>query len=103
MARKKSEGREIVTLADLAPRHEVTGGSRRVFGADAPLRSRKTGQEDTMAATRKTKDLAPKAPSKVKGGKLSANSSLTLVRVARPGVTKDLSPSQNPKGGKKQS
>src|SRR5262245_25586848 len=28
--------RDIVTLADLAPRHRVTGGSeRRVFGADA--------------------------------------------------------------------
>ena len=37
MAQKKQtpKTREVVTLADLAPRHEITGGSgRRVFGSD---------------------------------------------------------------------
>ena len=65
MERRKPEGRgqgkDIVTLADLAPRHDVTGGSRRrVFGADAPLHGRQTSQENTMAGTKKTKDLSPK-------------------------------------------
>jgi hypothetical protein len=45
---------EVVTLADLAPRHEVRGGgSRRVFGADAP---RPGGALRSKKMTRKSKD-----------------------------------------------
>lgn len=36
----RTVGREIVSLADLVPSHEVKGGGgRRVFGADAPPRA----------------------------------------------------------------
>ena len=56
---------EVVTLADLAPRRPVIGGSeRRVFGSD--LRS---AQEHNMAtANKSTKDLP--AGKSVKGGKV---------------------------------
>jgi hypothetical protein len=96
MRRKTSPStrHDIVTLADLAPRQRVVGGSeRRVFGADAATR-----QEDAMAGTRKTaKDLPGKG--NVKGGKLAGNDNLTLVRAARP--AKDLPPRKDVKGGKK--
>ena len=60
--------RDVVTLADLAPRHRVTGGSeRRVFGADT---------EDTMSSDNITLVRAAKPAKKdlpagkdVKGGK----------------------------------
>ena len=35
--RSREAAREVVTLADLAPRHDIRGGtSRRVFGAGPP-------------------------------------------------------------------
>ncbi|HET9361370.1 MAG TPA: hypothetical protein VFO58_16575 [Vicinamibacterales bacterium] len=80
--------RDIVTLADLAPRHRVVGGSeRRVFGADAR-------QENTTAAK---KDLPPSK--NVKGGRLAGNDNLTLVRAARP--AKDLPAAKDIKAGRK--
>jgi hypothetical protein len=67
---------DIVTLADLAPRHRVTGGSeRRVFGTDSNPRA----IEANATATKKsTKDLP--VGKDIKGGKLAGNDSLTLVR-----------------------
>ena len=65
MARKSSASNapEVVTLADLAPRTRIVGGSeRRVFGSD-PL----IPQEDTMAKPKSTKDLP--AGKSVKGGR----------------------------------
>jgi hypothetical protein len=58
--------RDVVTLADLAPRQDVRGGSeRRVFGADTTDFA--TGS--TTMATKKTvkKDLQPK--NSPKGGR----------------------------------
>jgi hypothetical protein len=53
--------KDIVTLADLAPRHRVVGGSeRRVFGVDAL-------QEDTMAEPKKVARDLP-AGKNVKAG-----------------------------------
>jgi len=53
--------RDVVTLADLAPRQHVTGGSeRRVFGADPLVRA------DTLAADARV------AARDVKGGKKAA-------------------------------
>jgi hypothetical protein len=99
MKTQRTPARTIVTLADLAPRREVMGGSqRRVFGAateEAPDATVGPG-----AAQKKIKDLAPRSGT-VKGGKLSANDALTLVRAAKPTVTKDLSPRQDVKGGKR--
>lgn len=76
MAQRKppAKNREVVTLADLAPRHRVIGGT--VFGAD-PIARR---QEAPKAAA---KDLPGKS-SKVKGGGRDLNDNMTLVRVARP-------------------
>ena len=77
---KNDRQREVMTLADLVPRHRVTGGSgRRVFGADSPLH---VAEDETMAGTKKvTKDLASRTTS-VKGGssKLATNDNLTLLR-----------------------
>jgi hypothetical protein len=73
--------RDVITLADLAPQHRVTGGSeRRVFGAD-PIHLK----ERAMAASKKaTSDLQSKTGN-VKGGspkdKLATNDNLTLVRL----------------------
>jgi hypothetical protein len=54
-----------------------------------------------MAKPKKTiKDLTPKSGA-VKGGKLSANDALTLIRAAKPIIKKDLPPRQDVKGGKK--
>jgi hypothetical protein len=78
---------DIVTLADLAPRRRVTGGSeRRVFGTDSHLRAL---EENAMATKKSAKDLPP--TTSVKGGagttdgpkppsKLAVNDNLTLVR-----------------------
>jgi len=63
MARKASPSKahDVVTLADLAPRTRIVGGSeRRVFGSNPP-----GPQEDNMASK---KDLPPKKS--VKGGKI---------------------------------
>ena len=81
--------RDVVTLDDLAPRHDVRGGSeRRVFGAD----TNDFASEADMAGkkVKKTKDLAPKNTGKVKGGRLATNENLTLVRAARPKTAKNL-------------
>jgi hypothetical protein len=86
MAQKKQtpKTRDVVTLADLAPRHDVTGGSqRRVFGSD-PI-------EPAKAQGKRVKDL-PAKPS-VKGGGHNLNDNLTLMRAAKPGKkAKDLAP-----------
>jgi len=88
--------RDVVTLADLAPRQRVVGGGeRRVFGAD-PLVGPK---ESTMAASKKaTSDLQSKK--NVKGGKIATNDNLTLVRAAKP-AKKDLPAGKDVKAGKK--
>ena len=95
MAQKKQtpKTREVVTLADLAPRHDVTGGSqRRVFGSD-PI-------EPAKAQGKKAKDLPAK--SRVKGGGHNLNDNLTLVRAAKPALKKrDLPSRKDVKGGKK--
>jgi hypothetical protein len=91
MKKREAEGRrqEVVTLADLAPRHRVSGGSaRRVFGAD-PLT-----EEKTMASK---KDLPAKK--EVKGGKVARNENLTLARAAKP-TTRDLPATKDVKGGR---
>ena len=93
----RNQARSIVTLADLAPRREVMGGSqRRVFGA-----STDNAADSTVGpgSSKKLKDLAPKSGA-VKGGKLAVNDAMTLVRAAKPTV-KDLPPRQDVKGGKK--
>lgn len=97
MAQKKqtTSARDVVTLADLAPRHEVTGGSqRRVFGSDPIGPSADKERRDmkaTKPAAKKAKDLPTK--SSVKGGGHNLNDNLTLVRAAKPGKkAKDLAP-----------
>jgi hypothetical protein len=95
MKKKEAGGRrqEVVTLADLAPRHRVSGGSaRRVFGADPLTSSDSPG--DTMAPKR---DLPAKK--EVKGGRIVRNDSLTLARAAEP-TKRDLPASKDVKGGK---
>jgi hypothetical protein len=64
MARKSSPSKahDVVTLADLAPRTRIVGGSeRRVFGSNPP-----SPQEDNMASK---KDLPAKKT--VKGGRIN--------------------------------
>ena len=84
--------RDVVTLNDLAPRHDVRGGSeRRVFGADTNTFQ----SEGSMAGkkVKKTKDLAPKGADKVKGGRsdrLATNENLTLVQAADPKTRKHI-------------
>lgn len=54
--------------------------------------------------TNKTKDLPPKKTGSVKGGRsgrLATNDNVTLVRAAKPKITKDLTPKKGPKGGAK--
>jgi hypothetical protein len=86
--RKTKGARDVITLADLSPRHDVKGGSRqRIFGADAPNLAGRTDMKT------KLKDLTPKSPGGIKGGKLGANDNITLVRAAKPKATgKDLTP-----------
>lgn len=83
---RRTEAQDVVTLADLAPRHRVTGGSeRRVFGTDSQPRAL---EEKAMATKKSPKDLRP--TSSVKGGagangpngpgKIATNDNLTLVR-----------------------
>ena len=62
--RKPKGTRDVITLADLAPRHDVKGGSQqRVFGADV---SNPAWSSDMKT---KLKDLPPKSTSNVKGGR----------------------------------
>ncbi len=96
MAEKKpaNTARPVVTLADLAPRQDVTGGSqKRVFGSDPIVPSVDEGRRDQKSTrtAKKTKDLPAK--SGVKGGGHNLNDNLTLVRAAKPGKNaKDLVP-----------
>jgi hypothetical protein len=65
MTRKtpRANQRDVVTLADLAPRQRVVGGSqRRVFGSDAPL-----DPAQNKGAGKATKDLP--ASKDVKAGR----------------------------------
>jgi hypothetical protein len=87
---KTQKPADIVTLADLAPRRTVVGGSeRRVFGATAH-----PDGEKSMTITKK--DLPAKKV--VKGGKIVYNDNLTLIRAAKPGK-KDLPAKKTVKGG----
>ena len=56
-------------------------------------------------ATKKPKDLTPKSPTKVKGGRADAGGGLqdniTFVRGAKPSKKRDLPPRKDIKGGKK--
>ena len=109
MAQKKQtrSARDVVTLADLAPRHEVTGGSgRRVFGSDPigpSVDTEKRDMKPTKTAAKKAKDLPAK--SSIKGGGApghNLNDNMTLVRAAKPTPKKtDLPSRKDVKGGKK--
>ena len=91
MSRNTQKPNDVVTLADLAPRRPVVGGSdRRIFGSSDP-------QERMMAPKKAAKDLSAKTP--VKGGRLSANDNTTLVRAAKPGK-KDLPAKKTIKAGR---
>jgi hypothetical protein len=77
MASEKSSrtGRHLVTLADLAPRREIKGGSDRCLFGSNPVRNDegRTAMKNitpVRAAKPKVtgKDLMPKSPAKVKGG-----------------------------------
>jgi hypothetical protein len=68
MARRTAppKPRDVITLADLAPRHTVVGGSeRRVFGADVPAAT--SDAAATRGARPAKKDLP--AGKDVKGGR----------------------------------
>jgi hypothetical protein len=104
--KKSSPARDVVTLADLAPRRDVKGGSqRRVFGAD-PIepspQNRRSDMKSSKAPVKKAKDLPAKSAS-VKGGGQNLNDNITFVRAAKPTKKrKDLSPraSGSVKGGR---
>ena len=88
MPQKKTShpAREVVTLADLAPQHDVKGGSqRRVFGAD-PMepspRNRRSDMKSSKTPAKKAKDLPAKSAS-VKGGGQNLNDNITLIRAAK--------------------
>jgi hypothetical protein len=106
MAQKKQtqKTRDVVTLADLAPRHDVTGGSqRRVFGSD-PITPSVDKESRDMKATKPTAKKAKDLPAKsgVKGGGQNLNDNVTLVRAAKPAPKKrDLPSRKDVKGGKK--
>lgn len=83
---RPAQKQDIVTLADLAPRHRVTGGSeRRVFGTDSNPRAI---EENAMATKKSTKDLPAKTSVKAGAGgsggpgpgKLATNDNMTLIR-----------------------
>jgi hypothetical protein len=55
-------------------------------------------------AIKKEKDLPPKSPSAIKGGKINSgplNDNITFVRGAKPAKKRDLPPRKDVKGGKK--
>ena len=107
MTQKKSSllARDVVTLADLAPRRDVKGGSqRRVFGAD-PIdptpQNRRSDMKSSKAPAKRTKDLPAKSDG-VKGGGQNLNDNVTLVRGAKPTAKKkDLPARKDVTGGKK--
>jgi hypothetical protein len=109
---RERQQRDVVTLADLAPRHRVAGGSqRRVFGANPLPRA----PEDEPMAGKSGKSAKKDLPAKteVKGGRVARNDNLTLVRVRQHGSPrlldrrnamaskKDLPAKKDVKGGKK--
>ena len=51
--------------------------------------------------TKKTIDLTPKSPARVKGGGRLPNDNITLVRGAKPAKKHDLPPRKDIKGGGK--
>ena len=62
--RKPKQNRDVITLANLSPRHDVKGGSRqRVFGVHSPNLSGRTDMKT------KLKDLPPKSTTNIKGGR----------------------------------
>ena len=84
MATKTRTDRNVVTLADLAPRRDVKGGSQRVFGASSsPFASDVAEHRRDAMKPKIAKDLPPKSPTKVKGGGWM-NDNITLVRGAKP-------------------
>jgi hypothetical protein len=53
-------------------------------------------------STKKAKDLTPKSPTNVKGGRTTGfNDNITLVRGAKPSKKRDLPPRKDVTGGKK--
>jgi len=70
-SRKTSTRRDVITLADLSPRHDVRGGTvkggnrQRVFGVDSTPDNRRDVMKPKI-----TKDLPPKSTTSVKGGRL---------------------------------
>jgi len=66
--RKRSrDARDVVTLADMSPRHDVMGGSgQRVFGGST-LPSEVSEQRRDPLNQRKTRDQPPKSPTRVTG------------------------------------
>jgi len=94
--RNKSGARDVVTLADLSPRHDVKGGSQRVFG-ESTFNERRDAMKPKVI-----KDLPPKSPTKVKGGtRVFPQDNITLVRGAKPSKKRDLPPRKTVKGGGK--
>jgi hypothetical protein len=86
---------DVVTLADLAPRQDVKGGSqRRVFGSD-PVQP-----NDALGAQRR--DQPAKSPGSAKGGGIRRNDNITLLRDATPPAKrKDLPARRDITGGRK--
>ena len=70
-SRKTLTRRDVITLADLSPRHDVKGGTvkgsggQRVFGVDSTPDNRRDVMKPKI-----TKDLPPKPTTSVKGGRL---------------------------------
>jgi len=109
-SKTRSKAPDIVTLADLAPRHPVVGGrERRIFG------SADKSEPRAAASRRADRDLPTSKP--VKSGRLAGNDNMTLVRagrarqasfptqsirrsVAMAGAKKDLPAKKNVKGGR---
>ena len=99
--RKPKGTRDVVKLADLAPRHEVRGGNQqRVFGAGSAI-SEDTSRSHGGPTGGKKKDLTPKSSTNVKGGGVQNNDNLTLVRGAKPTKKRDLPARKDVKSGKK--
>lgn len=106
MERRREKQRDVVSLPDLAPTHNVKGGSgRRVFGADSIVAPIPEARPERPAPAKTARDLSPKRAGAVKGGRLSSNSNTTLVRSTTQEDTmatkkaKDLAPSAV-KGGR---
>ena len=78
--RKPSPARDVVKLTDLAPRQEIKGGSqRRIFGSD-PIRS-SPAKRAAPAGARPDRDVPLKPSGGMKGGGISRNDNITLLRL----------------------